>query len=364
MQQEQQATPQKKTRDFQDILKRERTQRGWSQADVAEKIGSDPKTVGRWERGVTFPSPYMCQQLSNLYGKSVQELRLIRDEISPPIAAEVTNEQDPPIQIAPAKEEMIQATPHEKWTFSYKRWSKRQIFISVGAFIALLLLVTIVLQLSFSRSTAASMPATKHISNNPYANSGTLVLHETLAIDSASGWSLNKNDQGQCFFADGSYRIRDIQNGFMEVCLANETYFTNFTYEVKATMQTGDCGGVVFRSTFPLLYYFLSCSDGSYRFVRYDKDNSANRRIIAAGTSPAIQQGLKVSNILAVVAVGTTFEIYVNHTRVVRGTDAAYFDGQIGMIAHTCRMIYPDARPNLCDAPTEVSFNDVRVWKM
>jgi len=174
------------------------------------------------------------------------------------------------------------------------------------------------------------------------------------------GWSLKQNDQGQCFFADGQYRIRDVQTGVMEVCLANETYFTNFTYEIKMTIVAGDCGGLAFRTTFPQLYYFLSCFDGRYRFVRYDKDNPAKIRIVTAGISPAIHQGLNATNVLAVVAIGDTFKIYVNHTLVVSNTDGAYLDGQVGVIAHTCR----DSKANLCDAPTEVSFNNARVWQM
>src|SRR5260370_35676361 len=39
-----------------DQLKRERQRRGWSREYVAEQIGiADPKTIGRWERGVAFP---------------------------------------------------------------------------------------------------------------------------------------------------------------------------------------------------------------------------------------------------------------------------------------------------------------------
>jgi ribosome-binding protein aMBF1 (putative translation factor) len=64
--------------DYPDILRRERALRGWSQGDVAAKIGSDPKTVGRWERGITFPRPYMCQQLGKLYERNMQELGLVR----------------------------------------------------------------------------------------------------------------------------------------------------------------------------------------------------------------------------------------------------------------------------------------------
>jgi WD40 repeat protein/transcriptional regulator with XRE-family HTH domain len=60
-----------------DILKRERQHRGWSQKNVADKIGSDTKTVRRWEGGKTFPQPYYRQQLIELFGKSAEELGLI-----------------------------------------------------------------------------------------------------------------------------------------------------------------------------------------------------------------------------------------------------------------------------------------------
>src|SRR6266702_6446432 len=50
------------------VLRREREKRGWSQADVATRIGSNAKTVGRWERGLSFPSPYSQQKLLELFG--------------------------------------------------------------------------------------------------------------------------------------------------------------------------------------------------------------------------------------------------------------------------------------------------------
>src|SRR5207249_4819016 len=61
-------------------LKHERQLRGWSQADVAGRIGSDPKTVGRWERGLGFPSPYFQQRLVDLFGKDAMELGFIAEQ--------------------------------------------------------------------------------------------------------------------------------------------------------------------------------------------------------------------------------------------------------------------------------------------
>ena len=66
-----------KNSSWQHNLKRERQLRGWSQEDVATRIGSDPKTVGRWERGLTFPSPYFQQRLVDLFGKDAEALGFI-----------------------------------------------------------------------------------------------------------------------------------------------------------------------------------------------------------------------------------------------------------------------------------------------
>src|SRR5437660_7722511 len=54
-----------------------RTQRGLSQQEVAERIGTTHVNVSRWERGVTRPSPYFRRKLSALFGKTEQDLDLL-----------------------------------------------------------------------------------------------------------------------------------------------------------------------------------------------------------------------------------------------------------------------------------------------
>jgi transcriptional regulator with XRE-family HTH domain len=62
-------------------LRRERQRRGWSRQYVAEQIGvADPKTIGRWERGVAFPSAYFLHRLCALYGMFAQDLGLVPSE--------------------------------------------------------------------------------------------------------------------------------------------------------------------------------------------------------------------------------------------------------------------------------------------
>jgi transcriptional regulator with XRE-family HTH domain len=62
-------------------LRQERQRRGWSRQYVAEQIGvADPKTIGRWERGVAFPSAYFLQRLCTLFGMLAQDLGLFPGE--------------------------------------------------------------------------------------------------------------------------------------------------------------------------------------------------------------------------------------------------------------------------------------------
>jgi len=63
-----------------EILKWEREQRGWSQARLAELIGTDAATVSRWERGYATPSPYFREHLCRLLEKSTQDLGFLPDK--------------------------------------------------------------------------------------------------------------------------------------------------------------------------------------------------------------------------------------------------------------------------------------------
>lgn len=73
-------------------LRQERERRGWTQGELAERIGTTRVNVGRWENGPTFPGPYYRQRLAELYGKSLQDLDLLPEgteehtEASAPLA--------------------------------------------------------------------------------------------------------------------------------------------------------------------------------------------------------------------------------------------------------------------------------------
>ncbi len=62
-----------------DPLRTAREKRDWTQAEVAEMIGTTSVNVSRWENGITFPSRYYRQKLCALYVASARELGLTHE---------------------------------------------------------------------------------------------------------------------------------------------------------------------------------------------------------------------------------------------------------------------------------------------
>jgi transcriptional regulator with XRE-family HTH domain/tetratricopeptide (TPR) repeat protein len=89
----------------QNRLRFERELRGWSQEDLAEKVGTTQKIVSRWERGESTPLPYYRQKLCKFFGKNAAELGLIDQEETYQIpdlpTEERANEGPDTSQIAP-----------------------------------------------------------------------------------------------------------------------------------------------------------------------------------------------------------------------------------------------------------------------
>jgi tetratricopeptide (TPR) repeat protein/transcriptional regulator with XRE-family HTH domain len=63
------------------LLKEARELRGWSQQYVAERIDAPASCyISRWERGVTFPSPYYREKLCTLFGADARALGFFQSQ--------------------------------------------------------------------------------------------------------------------------------------------------------------------------------------------------------------------------------------------------------------------------------------------
>ncbi|HET8846169.1 MAG TPA: tetratricopeptide repeat protein, partial [Ktedonobacteraceae bacterium] len=59
------------------LLHDARVELGWSQQELAERVGTTAVNVSRWENGSTFPFPYFRQRLTEIFGKTPAELGLL-----------------------------------------------------------------------------------------------------------------------------------------------------------------------------------------------------------------------------------------------------------------------------------------------
>src|SRR6516225_8659165 len=60
------------------LLRRARLERGWTQKAVADRIGApNDMIVTRWERGTAFPSAYYIERLCQLFEQKASELGLL-----------------------------------------------------------------------------------------------------------------------------------------------------------------------------------------------------------------------------------------------------------------------------------------------
>ncbi len=71
------------------LLCQARLDQGWTQQELADKVGTTPVNISRWENGSHFPNPYFRQRLSEVFGKTLAELGLV--ESSTQTISRITN---------------------------------------------------------------------------------------------------------------------------------------------------------------------------------------------------------------------------------------------------------------------------------
>lgn len=59
---------------FGQFVKKQRIQRGWSQPDLAEKVGNNFQNISRLERGEISPTLYWCYKLADAFEMDMSDL--------------------------------------------------------------------------------------------------------------------------------------------------------------------------------------------------------------------------------------------------------------------------------------------------
>lgn len=199
----------------------------------------------------------------------------------------------------------------------------------------------------YADATSTAVAATSIAATATYAEathyppylpgSGTLALYDPLRNDS-KGYEWNPPKYSGCNFIGGTLHVRvygdDTNPVYFHACIGKTPIFNGFAYEIKMTFIEGDCGGIIFRSHDPHLYYFYICQDGQYGFVRYTGNvlDTTINPILREGYSPFIVAGSSQANVIAIVAQGSRIDLYVNQQRIDSAVDVSYHDGTIPVV--------------------------------
>ncbi len=203
-------------------------------------------------------------------------------------------------------------------------------------------------------TAVTSIATTSTNTTNPYTQSGTLVLNDPL-VDNSQGhaWLEGTNKLGAtCTLTSNGYQATQPNAGYFHACMAQATDYSNFVFEVQATMNSGDYIGLIFRNNSANSTYYLFSVDatGQYNLKLYDSINNTGTVLSQGSTSP-ISSGQ--SYVLAVVANFSNIGLYVNHQPIASVTDGTLNHGQIGVLVG-----------NLNSSSAVAVFSHARVWTL
>jgi hypothetical protein len=182
--------------------------------------------------------------------------------------------------------------------------------------------------------------------------SRTPTLNDPLTAQDANNWQDLSTVQN-CTFSGGAVHL----HGSAGSCIGIGTSFSDFAYQVKMTIISGNIGGITFRfdAINHKFYYFAISPDGLYAVFYVgggtSTSSSNNEKLLASATSTAISTGLNQLNTLAVIAQGSDINIFINKHFVTTLTDSSSTVGAIGMLGG-----------NSAGNTSDVAFSDAQVW--
>jgi serine/threonine protein kinase len=208
-----------------------------------------------------------------------------------------------------------------------------------------------------NQQNPTSPTTTSNNQQNPYPPFGTLALDDPLSDNSQGhSWDESESSLGTCTFTGGAYHVNAILLDSTNDCLAGPN-FSDFAYQVQMTIVKGDGGGIIFREDKARgnAYYFAIGQQSGvwgYKLWKFSNCNSNNCNVseLRSGSSAAIKTALNQSNLVTIVASGSTIDLYVNSQKIDSVSDSSYSQGQVGVAATDLK------------SPTEVVFSDAKVW--
>jgi len=204
--------------------------------------------------------------------------------------------------------------------------------IALAATITLLLLssVATLLVASAKSNTATSRPTVTTAQDQSPSLPGRLVFNDPLTQQDANWMDVSDNG-ASCTFRERAYHVEVLRPQHRLSCMAHVVFVSDFAFQVKMMLITGDMGGLTFRSSASdsVFYHFYLYADGHYvLYLRSDPLGIA--QTLATGS---LNIDIHQLNVLGVVARGDHLMLYVNHTLMSEVHDNTLNAGFIGLVA-------------------------------
>ncbi len=201
-------------------------------------------------------------------------------------------------------------------------------------------------QLTATAQTNAT--ATAIASSYPF--SANLVLSDPLT-DNSKGVQWQTTDA--CKFTGNAYHVIDSQANTYQPCLALNTDYSDFTFQVEMSISKGDGEGLILRGNANKnqFYLFELGAKGDYTVYVAVDTSGANTRTLTSGK---LSQTLNGTDTIGVVARGSTISFYVNPQQnpqpVATINNSTYTHGQIGVLSYDI------------SNSADVIFTNAKVW--
>ena len=185
------------------------------------------------------------------------------------------------------------------------------------------------------------------------ATSGSPSLVSSLAYQDGNNWdAYDTTDGGGCHFVNGALQASVYTKSYYVPCLALNSNYSNFAFQVQMTIVQGDAGGLLFHASSDNAneYLFRVWSNGDYD-LSVAKNNNSSQPLMQ-DHSAAIKTGSGQTNTLTIIMRGSTIYLYVNQQYLGSASDSTLSAGAVGVFA-------ADQIGN-----TDVAFTNAKAWAL
>jgi serine/threonine protein kinase len=184
-----------------------------------------------------------------------------------------------------------------------------------------------------------------------WATSGSPTYYSSMAQADNFGWYLfAQSGKGYCSYTNNAFEEDIVNSNAIVHCYERTSEFTNLTFQAQIAIQTGDGGGLLFRSNpddninHSPEYRFYIYTDGSYALTTPSGTLSSG--------SAGLSIGLNKTVTLTAIAYGTTITLYLNERQLVTLQDSNASTGIVGLFGADVSQ------------QTTVDFTNVSIWQL